>query len=295
MFEGFESHRADVDGASIHYKCGGPPDGAPVVLLHGYPQSHVCWRDVAPELATTHNVFVPDLRGYGASTGPDPDPEHLGYSKRAMAADIVALMGEAGFDRFAVAGHDRGGRVAYRMALDHPDVIEKLMVLDMIPTLDVVKQTNKNLALAVYHWFFLAQPAPLPETLIAANPEYYVSWTINSWLGKGFELEAGAIASYCTNFGNMSVIQAACEDYRAGMSSDLDHDLSDRDAGRRIQCPVHALWGDQSDDGRDLGHIAAWQRWADGDVTGRALKCGHFLPEERPVDVAREIAEFLQN
>ena len=293
MFDGFETRRIAVEGADIHYKRGGPPDGVPVVLIHGYPQSHLCWRDVAPALAEQFNVFVPDLRGYGASTGPEPDPEHLGYSKRAMANDIVGLMAEAGIDRFAVAGHDRGGRVAYRMALDHPDAVRRLVVLDMIPTLDVVERTSKDLALAVYHWFFLAQPVPLPETLIAAEPDYYIRWTINSWLGEGFELDADILAAYCQDFSHMSVIQAACEDYRAGMSSDLDDDRADRAAGRRIQCPMHVLWGAQSDDSRDLGHISTWQNWASGKVTGQALQSGHFLPEERPREVVHEIAKFL--
>jgi len=297
MFSNFETCRAEVGAAAIYYKRGGRSDAPPVVLLHGYPQSHLCWRDVAPELAEYFDVFVPDLRGYGASLGPVPDPEHQNYAKRAMADDIVALMAEAGHARFAVAGHDRGGRVAYRMALDHPDVVSKLAVLDMIPTLDEVERTDREMALSTYHWFFLAQPAPMPETMIAANPEYYISWTINSWLGEGFELAPEAMATYCSNFARMSVIQAACEDYRAGMSSDLDNDRADRETGRKIQCPLHVLWGDKSGQGRDVGHLKTWSEWTQNgtdQVSGKALNCGHFLPEEKAGETAAELVAFLR-
>jgi len=296
MFENFETCRAHLGAAEIHYKRGGRSDAPPVVLLHGYPQSHLCWRDVAPALAQRFNVFVPDLRGYGASLGPEPDPDHQNYAKRAMADDIVALMAEAGHARFAVAGHDRGGRVAYRMALDHPDVVTKLAVLDIIPTLEAVERTNRNMALRTYHWFFLAQPAPMPETMIAADPEFYVSWTINSWLGAGFDLAPEAMAAYCDDFARMRVIQAACEDYRAGMTSDLDNDRADRAAGRKIQCPLHVLWGDESNQGRDFGHLKTWAEWSQNgaaQVSGKALTCGHFLPEEKPVETEAELIAFL--
>ena len=290
MFDNFTSHSIIVNEAEIFLRCAG--DGPPLVLLHGYPQSHLCWRHVAPALAQEFSVIVPDLRSYGESRGPEPDVAHLGYSKRAMAGDIVAVMAELGFAEFALAGHDRGGRVAYRLALDHPERLTKVSFLDMIPTLEMAERTDKGLALATYHWFFLAQPAPLPERLIGAEPDFYIDWTIRSWLARDFEMEPEVMQAYCRNFHQPSVIQAACEDYRAGMSADLEHDAADRQAGRRITCPVQTLWGENRAKGRANDPVEIWRRWAN-DVRGRPLDCGHFLPEEKPDEVISELREFF--
>ena len=290
MFEGFETRRIATEGAEIHLVMGG--SGPPLALLHGYPQSHVAWHRVAPRLAESFTVVVPDLRGYGDSTGPEPDPGHQGYCKRAMAGDVAEVMAALGFERFGLAGHDRGGRVAYRLALDQPERVRRLAVLDMVPTLEMAERTDWAQALADYHWYFLAQPAPLPERLIGADPDFYLEHTIGSWLGAAGNIEAQAMAEYRRAFRRPSVIAAACADYRAGLTTDLAHDDADRAAGRRIACPLLALWGaEESDSGRH-DYLAIWQGWADR-ATGRALQCGHFLMEEAPDETAAALAGFF--
>lgn len=278
--------RFDLEGTEINAAVGG--EGPPLLLLHGYPQTHVTWHRVAPVLARRFTVVAPDLRGYGDSA-PARDGD---YSKRAMAADQVRLMARLGFARFGVAGHDRGGRVAYRLALDHPSRVSRLAVLDMVPTLDMWEMMDAAMAMAVYHWLFLAQPDGLPESLIGADPAGYLTRTVRSWCAAPDTLDPAALAEYVRCFRRPEVIHAACEDYRAGAGVDREHDAADRSAGRRIGCPVLALWARGGTDGRPYEPLGIWRRWAD-DVSGHEIGCGHFLQEEAPDEVARALLAFF--
>jgi haloacetate dehalogenase len=288
MFPGFARQRIPTRDTEIHLRIGG--SGPPVLLIHGYPQTHVTWHKVAPQLAESFTVVVPDLRGYGDSAAPEPDPQHVVYSKRAMAQDLVEVMTSLGFEQFCLAGHDRGGRVAYRLALDHHTRVKRLAVCDMVPTLDEAERTDWRLAWSTYHWFFLAQPAPLPETLIGHAPDFYLQHTLRSWVGDPEAIAPEAMAEYVRCFRQPTKIRAACEDYRAGLSVDLADDRADREAGKRLRCPVLSIWGTQSVSA-DLMDI--WRRWAD-DVQGLALSCGRFVMEEAPEETARALARFFQ-
>jgi len=291
MIPGFAERRIATPDAEIYVSYGG--SGPPLLLLHGYPQTHACWHRVAPLLAADFTVICPDLRGYGESrfTGAET-ADHAAFSKRAMARDQVAAMARLGFARFAVAGHDRGGRVAYRLALDHPGCVSRLAVLDIVPTLERFEQLDARNALAVYHWLFLAQPFDLPERLIAGDPDFYLDWTLRSWLGAGAALAPEAMADYRRAFRRPDVIHAACEDYRAGATLDCEHDRADRAAGRRIACPLLALWGGRRSVGAASDPLATWRRWAET-VEGEAIACGHFLPEEAPEPVADALRRFF--
>lgn len=282
MFDGFTAQRVSVGDTTLFVRTAG--SGPPLLLIHGYPQSHVCWHKVAPRLAERFTVVVPDVRGYGASD----KPHGADYSKRALGGELVALMAQLGHDRFGVAGHDRGGRVAYRMALDHPGAVAKLAVLDIVTTLDTWERMNDRSALFAYHWLFLAQPEPLPETLIAAAPRYFVRHTIESWNGTPGAITEEAHEAYADAF-DAGTIHASCQDYRAGATVDRERDLADRDAGRKIACPVLSLWGDARG-GRD--YVPDWRRWA-GDVSGHGLPCGHFVMEEDPDGTTRALDEFF--
>ena len=288
MFEGFERVRVEREGATIEGVRGG--EGPPVLLLHGYPQTHAMWHLVAPLLAGSFTVVATDLRGYGDSSKPEDGEDHAGYSKRAMALDQVVLMRELGFDSFAVVGHDRGGRVAHRMALDHPERVAKLAVLDIVPTHYVFATANTNLATAYYHWFFLIQPYDLPEHLIGADPDYYLRKKLGGW-GTGFDSFASeAYAEYERCFRDPRTIHASCEDYRAATTIDLEHDGADRE--RKVGCPLLALWGEQGVVERLYDVLGVWRGYA-SDVRGRALPCGHYLAEERPEETAEELVTFL--
>ena len=298
VFEGFEETSVTVEPA-IELRVRVAGSGSPVVLLHGYPQSGVCWHRVAPALAEHHTVVVPDLRGYGHSSTPADDAEHTVYSKRRMAADVVALMEALGHDRFAVVGHDRGGRVAYRTALDHPDRVERLCTLDIVPTIEQfeVLASSRQAAVFGFHWYFLAVPPPLPEALIGAEPQLYLEQVMGKWAGSRPGAEAitpEAMARYVKDF-TPAVIAASCADYRAGATFDSELDAADREAGRTIGCPVHALWGDRRSAAANDAFLATWRRWtaADQPVTGRPLPCGHFIPEERPDLCLEELVAFL--
>jgi haloacetate dehalogenase len=286
MFEGFERKSIKTTGATINVLTGG--QGSPVLLLHGYPQTHVMWHKVAPRLAQQFSVVAPDLRGYGDSSKPEDGENHFGYSKRATAQDQVEVMEQLGFTRFAVVGHDRGARVAHRLTRDYPDRVTKLAVLDILPTYTVYQNVNKTLATAYYHWFFLIQPAPFPETLIGNNAEFY----LNSMLGrlKPQSITPEAFAEYLRCFSNPATIHATCEDYRAGATIDLTHDEVDLD--RKIICPVLALWGEKGFLHKRHDAVAVWQERA-VDVRGKALPCGHFLPEEAPDETLAELQAFL--
>ena len=292
MFEGFEDHDVDVDGTRIHAVVGG--SGPPVLLLHGYPQTHVMWHAVAPALAERHTVVAADLRGYGDSARPPSDPDHATYAKRATAADQVGLMRALGHDRFAVVGHDRGARVAHRMALDSPDVVSRVALLDIVPTRHVFTHVDRALATGYYHWFFLAQPDGLPERLIGAAPRSFLEHSIVRWSGfdsvDGFAPEA--VEEYVRCFSDPASVHATCEDYRAGASLDLEHDEVDARAGRRIECPALVLWGGRGFVDAHYDVLAVWGEYA-VDVSGSALDCGHFLPEEQPQETARRLTAFL--
>ncbi len=288
LFPGFERKRVEVSGASINAVCGG--SGPALLLLHGYPQSHCIWHRVAPLLAPEFTLVAADLRGYGDSSKPAGLPDHSNYSKRAMAQDQVELMQALGHDSFFLAGHDRGGRVAHRLALDHPRRVKKLAVLDICPTRAMYTHTDRAFAKAYFHWFFLIQPAPFPETLIGADAEYFIKYQMGRRHGglKAFAREA--MAEYVRCFSDPAAIHASCEDYRAAESIDLEHDAAD--AAKKIECPVLALWGRHGVVEQQFDCLAEWRAVA-GDVRGQALDCGHYLPEEQPQEVARQLESFL--
>ena len=286
FFEGFAEQRIATSGAEIFLRSAG--SGPPLLLVHGYPETHVMWHKVAPQLAEHFTVVCPDLRGYGASSKPASDPEHFAYSKRAMARDLVEVMAALGHDRFCVAGHDRGARVTHRLALDHPARVERAAVLDIIPSLHVFDNVDQAVATGTYHWFFLIQPAPFPETLIGHDPEYWLRHHLRSWsAGRDDFYDPAAVAAYIAAFSDPASIHATCEDYRAGASIDLVHDRAD--LGRRIAAPLLVLWG-LNGKPHDLGAI--WRERADH-VTGQGLHAGHFLAEEVPQETAAALLDFF--
>ena len=293
MFDGFDTCSLDTERGTIHARVGG--SGPPLLLLHGYPETHLMWHAAAPLLTDRFTVVATDLSGYGDSLRPIPAADHAPHSKRAMALDQIQAMASLGFQRFAVAGHDRGGRVAYRMALDHPARVAALAVLDIVPTAEVWARADDRLALVYWHWGFLAQPPPLPERLIAGDPEAYFEYHLRS---IGLDLEPGrypetVIAAYRAQLTDVSTLQAICEDYRAGAT--IDRQLDEADRGRLIECPVLALWGTRGALGLLYGDVlAVWRAWA-SDVRGRAIEASHFLVEDRPGEVAQELAAFFES
>jgi haloacetate dehalogenase len=272
MFDSFTLSMIDIGEVTLRVRHGG--NGPPLLLLHGHPQTHVMWHAVAPRLAQDFTVIAPDLRGYGESSKPETTPDHMPYSKRVMAQDQVALMRHFGYEQFSVAGHDRGGRCAYRLALDHPERVRKLAVLDIIPTGEAFRRTNMAFGLGYWHWFFLAQPSPLPERLIGGDPDSY-------YFRTGRELfHPEALADYLRCCHNPETIHAMCEDYRAGATIDYQLDEADRGV-KRIQCPVLVLWGAQGPLAQWYDVLSIWRDWAD-DVRGEAINSGHYLAEEMP-------------
>jgi len=291
MFEGFSAERVKTSGTEIFLRRAG--HGPVVLLLHGYPQTNAIWHRVAPALREHFTVVCADLRGSGASGRPPSDPTHAPYSKRVMARDLAEVMEILGFTRFAVVGHDRGARVAYRLALDHPARVAALGVLDVSPTLDVWNRTDQTSALANFHWQLLAQPEPLPERLIGADPDFFQDWLLRSWAAPGFAFAPEALAAYRAAFRDPTVIHATCEDYRAGATIDPEHEAGDRRAGRRITCPVLVLWGEGDAQSRRARFLDTWKQWAD-DVTGGGVACGHFIPEEAPTALLSALGPFLE-
>jgi haloacetate dehalogenase len=290
LFEGFEKRRIETPEAEIELVRGG--DGPPLLLLHGYPQTHAMWHLVATALAEDFTVVATDLRGYGDSSKPFGEEDHSTYSKRAMAGDQAAVMASLGFDSFAVVGHDRGDRVAHRIALDFPDRVTKLAVLDIVPTRHVFETVGKDLATAYYHWFFFIQPYDLPETLIGGDPSYYLHKKLGGW-GTPLEIFAPeALAEYERCF-DTATIHASCEDYRAAASIDLVHDEKDWNEARKAECPLLALWGGRGVVEKTYDVEAVWREYA-SDVRGKPLDAGHFLAEERPEETARELRAFLE-
>jgi haloacetate dehalogenase len=288
MFEGFKTARIRTAETDIHLVHGGK--GPPLLLLHGFPQTHACWHKVAPELAEDFTVIVPDLRGYGDSGKPRGGGDHGAYCKRAMARDQIDVMTALGFDRFRVAGHDRGGRVAHRMALDHPGRVAAMAVLDIVPTRTIYRSVSKGFATDYYHWFFLIQPEGFPERLIGGDPEYFLRNSLGNWGAANSAFDERAIAEYVRCFRDPAAIHGACEDYRAAASIDLVHD--EADLARKIECPLLALWGRRGVMERYFDVMATWRERA-RDVSGRALDCGHFMPEEAPDEIAEALRLFF--
>lgn len=293
-FEGFEVIDADVDGMKVHARVGGRPDAPPLLLLHGFPQTHAMWHRVAQVLASDFRLVLPDLRGYGDSAKPAAAPDHTAHAKRAMAADLAGLMRLLGHRRYGVCGHDRGGRVAHRLALDHPQAVSRLALLDIAPTLDMYAATDRAFAQAYYHWFHLIQPAPLPETMISGCAREYLHAKLGGWGSGGLaHIEPQALADYERCFCTPEAIHGACEDYRAAASIDLEHDRTARAFGLRIACELLVLWGARGVVQRLFDPLALWQAQCAGPVTGQALDCGHFLPEERPAETAQALRVFF--
>ncbi|MEJ3651549.1 alpha/beta hydrolase [Actinomycetes bacterium KLBMP 9759] len=290
MFDDFERSRIDTGTATISVRHGG--SGPPVLLLHGFPQTSAMWHGVAPHLAEQHTVVAPDLRGYGASSRPPEGEDHAGYSFRAMAQDQVTVMRELGHERFAVVGHDRGARVGHRMALDHPEAVERLAVLDILPTLHVYSNVDRDVATGYYHWFFFIQPFDLPERLISAEPMYYLHKLLGGWGGSLEVFAPDALAEYERAFADPAARHAMLEDYRAGASIDLEHDRADE--GRLLDAPVLAMWGTRGIVGRngDEDVVAVWRTRA-ADVRGASVDTGHFLVEEAPEATMAHLGPFL--
>jgi haloacetate dehalogenase len=292
LYPGFESRWIDTSVGRIFARVGG--EGPPLLLLHGYPQTNVIFHRIAPGLARRFTLVTPDLSGYGWSVVPASDHEHTPYTKRSMAAVMVEVMEAAGFSQFRIVGHDRGGRVAYRLALDHPGRVAKLAVLDIVPTYEMWHAMHDRLAIQVWHWQFLAQAEPLPEMLIGKAPVEYWNWLAASWT-KRKDLtcfDPQALAHYHAFFQDPLRIHATCEDYRAGRGADLQHDEADRAVGNKITCPVLVLWGDSGIPSESANPIATWRAWAD-DVRGQGIDAGHFLCEEAPEPTASALLEFF--
>ncbi|MCP2166424.1 alpha/beta fold hydrolase [Goodfellowiella coeruleoviolacea] len=294
MYEGFALDRIDVGQAVLRVRHGG--QGSPVLLLHGHPRTHATWHRVAPLLvAAGHTVVCPDLPGYGESSKPASTPDHEPHSKRAMARACLSLMRSLGHERFAVVGHDRGGYVATRLALDHPEAVTHLVALDIVPIGEALARCGADFARKWWHWFFLSRPAPLPERVINADPDAWYGHGSPTWLGSGPErMGAEAWADFQRAIHDPATVHAMCEDYRAGVGIDREHDDADRRAGRRVACPTLVLWS-TGDDLPDLygDVLGVWRAWAE-DLRGRAVACpGHHLAEEVPEELAAELHGFL--
>jgi haloacetate dehalogenase len=287
---GFVSREVDTVNARIHVTHAGR--GPPVLLLHGHPQTHLTWHKIAPRIvAEGYAVVAPDLRGYGDSAKPAGGERHVNYSKRAMAQDMVDVMHTLGHARFAVIGHDRGGRVAHRMALDHPHAVDRLAVIDIAPTATMYERTNKEFATRYFWWFLLIQPFDLPERMIGADPEYFLRRHIEGQTKTPAATDPRVFAEYLRCYRDPATIHAICEDYRAAATIDLEHDAAD--AGRKVEAPLLALWGAKSTVGALYDVLAIWREKA-VNVRGRALACGHTLHEELPDETAAEILAFLR-
>ncbi|MCB1894433.1 MAG: alpha/beta hydrolase [Zoogloeaceae bacterium] len=281
-----------VDAMSIRVSHGG--EGSPLLLLHGYPQTRHMWHRVAPALSRHHHVVCADLRGYGDSAKPPGGARQAAYAKRAMADDMVAVMAALGYRRFAVAvaGHDRGARVAHRLALDHADRVTRLCVMDIAPTRHMFATADRHFATGYYHWFFLIQPDGLPDRLIGADPEYWLREKLRRWAAPGAEFDDGAVREYLRCFAGPEGIRASCDDYRAAAGIDLEHDEADF-GRRRVDCPLLVLWGEHGFVHRSYDVLDVWRQYA-GDVSGHTVPSGHFLPEEAPAEVSTALLAFLE-
>jgi haloacetate dehalogenase len=294
MLDNFATAEIQTDETSIFVRSYG--SGPPVLLLHGFPQTHLMWRSVAPLLARNFTVVCADLRGYGRSGCLLSAPDHAPYAKRSMARDMVTVMERLGFPRFSVAGHDRGGRVAYRLALDHPDRVAQLAVLDIVPTETVWERADARFALAYWPWSLLAQPEPLPERILTTAAEAIIDDALGGWGSPAAVFPAQVRAAYVQALRDPSHAHAICEEYRAAAAIDREHDTADRASGRRIVCPLLALWSAEGPLAtwyvEESGPIALWRAWSD-DVQGQALNAGHFFPEEAPEQTAEALSRFF--
>ena len=292
LFPGFREHRFTLADAEIYARVGGSGPG--LLLLHGYPQTHVCWHKMASELARHFTLVIPDLRGYGRSRGPKADDDHLAYSKRAMAADFVTVMTQLGHERFSIVSHDRGARVGYRLALDHAGQVERLVTLDVVTTLDAWTDMTMDNAVGRFHWPFLARPAPFPETMIGHDPVFFLEYLLSQWTAAKdlSAFDARALDDYRRSFSKPEVIHASCEDYRAGASCDPRIDAEDRKTGRQIECPMLALWGASRKHGFVNKPLETWRPWCPH-VKGGPIVSGHFLPEEAAEDTLAAVLPFL--
>jgi haloacetate dehalogenase len=291
FFPGFSSEMVETTGTEIHVLRKG--SGRPLLFLHGYPETHLTWHKVAPKLAEQFSVVVPDLRGYGDSGKPPDGERHENYSFRAMANDQIDVMRHYGYDRFLVAAHDRGARAAHRLCLDHPESVEKVCLMDIAPTLTMYPETNREFATRYMWWFFLIQAYPLPEHMIGLDPKFYLEY-VNALNKTPGAIGPDEMNEYIRAFSNDATIHATTEDFRAAADIDLEMDQSDDKADRKIQCPVHALWGAKGSVGVLWEVLATWREKSVGPVTGKALDCGHFLQEERPQDVINELLQFFE-
>jgi len=291
LFPGFRAATLETSGAKIRVLTKG--NGKPLLLLHGHPETMVTWHKIASALAETYKVVLTDLRGYGDSSKPAGGDNHVNYSFRAMAQDQVEVMQQLGHNPFFLAGHDRGGRTAHRLCLDHPDAVEKVAFLDIAPTLTMYQDTSKEFATRYVWWFFQIQPHPMPEHFIGLDPVYYLRDHLFVQGKTPGAVTPEAMAEYARCYCSLQSIHAVCEDYRAGASIDLDMDRADDAAGHKIACPVHALWGAKGTVGELWKVIDTWKAKASGSVTGRALPCGHLLPEEQPEEVLSEFKSFF--
>lgn len=296
LFPGFRSETFSHDGLEFFARIGG--SGPPLLCLHGYPQTHVCWHRVAPALAEDFTVVAMDMRGYGQSTAPKGDAQHKTYAKRTMASDCIAVMRALGFETFHLMGHDRGARVGYRLALDHPQVLDRLILLDIVPTVEAFDRMRAESAHKSYHWLFLSQPHPMPETMISANPEYYLDYTLGDWAGsRGTDglalLSSEALEHYRALLRDPARVHAVCEDYRAGIHVDRQLDAADREAGRKIATPTLLLWGSEYLGKSAVNPLDIWQGWCT-DIRGHEIASGHFLAEENPEATLGAIRPFLR-
>jgi haloacetate dehalogenase len=310
-FDGFDDERLNAGELTLRVRQGGTAGAPPLLLLHGFPETSAMWQRVAQRLAPHFRLVLPDLRGYGDSDKPPATPDHASYSKRAMAADLAALMRGLGHERYFVAGHDRGGRVAHRLALDHPGAVRRLALLDIAPTVDMYQASDMRFAAAYYHWFFLIQPTPHPERMIASDPLHYLHWKLGAWgatdadpdaesadersrLPRGPRFyEPQALAEYERCISRPDTIHAMCEDYRASAGIDIAHDLESRQKGERIACDLHLLWGTRGVVHALFDPLALWRAQCSGAVSGQALPCGHFIPEELPGPTADALLAFF--
>jgi haloacetate dehalogenase len=318
-FDGFEARDFDVAGMRIHARLGGTVGALALLLLHGFPQTHALWHRVAQQLAPHFALVLPDLRGYGDSAKPVGDADHANYSKRAMAQDLAALMQQLGHARYGVCGHDRGGRVAHRLALDHPAAVTRLAVIDIAPTLDMYSATDQRFASAYYHWFHLIQPTPLPEQMILGCWRDYLHTKLGRWGATSGPQDAGAsaprgggsalgrpggglvlphiepqaLAEYERCFARPETVHAMCEDYRASAGIDLEHDRASRAAGAKVACDMRVLWGQRGVVNALFDPLALWRAQCSGDVQGECLPAGHYIPEELPEATAAQLMRFF--
>jgi haloacetate dehalogenase len=293
-FGGFDAEDHRVNGIRLHARTGGRAGAPPLLLLHGFPQTHVMWRRVAVRLAPHFRLVLPDLRGYGRSDKPRGAPDHANYSKRTMAADLLALMRSLGHERFFVAGHDRGARVAHRMALDHAAAVAKLALIDIAPTLDMYEATDMAFARAYYHWFHLIQPWPLPERMIGGCAREYLLAKLGGWGSGGPDhVELAALIEYERCFCTPEAIHGACEDYRASAGIDLEHDRASRAAGEKVACELLVMWGERGVVHRLFDAPALWRAQCSGRVDAQLVAAGHFIPEERPEQTAQALLGFF--